>query len=112
MLFKSDDNEVFKDVETELKSDLDPKLESFTYIIRNFDLDDSKSSCSIGFTSFKDSVEDFETEGGYLAVFNKSKRLLKRSPNRLDLLLYNIGIIDHIVNDRKWFRNDYTFNRS
>jgi len=27
-------------------------------------------------------------------------------------LLYDIGIIDHIVNDRKWFRDDYVFNRS
>jgi len=46
-----------------------------------------------------------------LAVFNKSKRPLKRSPNRPDLLLYDIGTIDHIVNDRKWFRDDYAFNR-
>jgi len=26
-------------------------------------------------------------------------------------LLYNIDTTNHIVNDRKWFRDDYTFNR-
>ncbi len=61
--------------------------------------------------NFNNSVEDFETEGGYLAVFNKSKRPLKRLLNRLDLLLYDIRTIDHIVNNRKWFRDDYALNR-
>ncbi len=106
-----DDEEASKDVEIELESDLDPELKSFTYVIWNFDLDDSKSSCSIGSTNFKDSVEDFETEGGYLAVFNKSKRPLKRLSNRPDLLLYDIRTIDYIVNDRKWFKDDYILNR-
>ena len=46
-----------------------------------------------------------------MAAFNKSKRPLKRSPNRPDLLLYDIGITDHIVNDRKWFKDDYTLNK-
>ena len=110
-MYLEDDEEASKDVETEPESDLNLELESFIYIIRNFDLDDSKSSCSIGSTSSKDSVEDSETEGGYLAAFNKSKRSLKRSSNRPDLLLYDIGTTDHIVNDRKWFRDDYTFNR-
>ncbi len=36
---------------------------------------------------------------------------MKRSLNRLDLLLYDIGTIDHIVNDRKWFKDDYAPNR-
>ncbi len=111
MLFKSDDNEVFKDVETELKSDLDPELESFTYVIKNFNLDDNKSSCSIDSLSFKKNVEDFEIEGGYLVVFNRLKKPLKRSPNRPNLLLYDTGTIDHIVNDRKWFKDDYAFNK-
>ncbi len=61
--------------------------------------------------SFKNSVEDSETENGYLAAFNKSKKSLKRSSNRLDLLLYDISTIDHIVNDKKWFKDDYTPNR-
>ena len=61
--------------------------------------------------NFRNNVEDSETEGSYLAVFNKLKKLLKQLPNRPDLLLYDIGTIDHIVNDRKWFRDDYTFNR-
>ena len=46
-----------------------------------------------------------------MAAFNKSKRPLKRSPNRPDLLLYDIGTTDYIVNNRKWFKDDYTFNR-
>src|SRR6266566_5114649 len=106
-----DDEEASKDAETEPESDPEPKLESFTCVIRNFDLDDSKSSCSIGSTSSKDSAEDSETEGGYLAAFIKSKRPLKQSPNRPDLLLYDTGTTDHIVNDRKWFKDDYTPNR-
>jgi len=80
----------------------------------DFDLDDNKSSCFISFWSFRDSVksvENVETEGGYFIVFNKSKRLLKRLPNRSNLLLYDIGIIDYIVNNRKWFKDDYAFNR-
>src|SRR6266566_1123168 len=76
-----DNEKASKDAETEPESDPDPELESFTCIIRNFDLDNSKSSCSIGFTSSKDNAEDSETESSYLAVFNKSKRLLKRSSN-------------------------------
>ncbi len=78
-------------------------------------MDDNKFSCFISSWNSRDSVksaENIETKGGYFTVFNKSKRLLKRSLNRLDLLLYDIGIIDHIVNDRKWFRDDYVFNRS
>ncbi len=109
--YPKDDEEAFKNVETEPESNLNPKLESFIYIIRNFDLDDSKSSCFISSTSSKDSAEDSETEDGYLTAFNKSKRPLKRSLNRSDLLLYDIGTIDYIVNDRKWFRDDYTLNR-
>src|SRR6266566_10050220 len=106
-----DDEEASKDAETEPESDPEPKLESFTCVIRNFDLDDSKSSCSIGSTSSKDSAEDSETEGGYLAAFIKSKRPLKQSPNRPDLLLYDTGTTDHIVNNKKWFKDDYTPNR-
>src|SRR6266566_8794865 len=60
------DEEVFKDVETELKSDLNLELESFTCVIRNFDLDDSKSNCFISSLNSRNSVEDFEIEGGYL----------------------------------------------
>ncbi len=45
---KDDDNETFKDAKTEPKSDPDPELESFTCIIRNFDLNDNKSSCFTG----------------------------------------------------------------
>ena len=46
-----------------------------------------------------------------MTVFNKSKKPLKRLSKRLNLLLYDIGTIDHIVNDRKWFKDDYIFNR-
>ncbi len=46
-----------------------------------------------------------------MAAFNKSKRPLKQSPNRPDLLLYDIGTIDYIINDRKWFRDNYTSNK-
>src|SRR6266566_4425509 len=106
-----EDEEAFKDVETEFESDLNFELESFTCVIRNFDLDDNKSNCFIGSLNFRNSVEDFEIEGGYLTTFNRSKKLLKRSPNKSDLLLYDINTIDHIVNDRKWFRDDYTLNR-
>jgi len=111
MFFENDDDEAFKDAETEPESDLNLKLEFFICIIRNFDLDDSKSSCFISSLNFNNNIEDFETEGGYFAVFNKSKKSLKRSPNRLDLLLYDIDTIDYIVNDKKWFRDDYTFNK-
>ncbi len=91
--YLEDDEEVSKDVETELESNPDSELESFICIIRNFDLNDSKSNCSIGSTSFKDNIENSEIEGGYLAAFNKSKRPLKRSPNRPDLLLYDIRFV-------------------
>src|SRR6266699_6379669 len=74
-----EDEEVSKDVETEPEFDLDLELESYICVIRNFDLDDSKSSCFLGSLSFRNSVEDFKTEGGYLVVFNKSKKPLKRS---------------------------------
>ncbi len=77
-----EDEEVFKDVEIELKSDLDLELESFIYVIRNFDLDDNKSNCSISSLSFRNNAEDSETEGSYLVAFNRSKKPLKRSPNR------------------------------
>src|SRR6266699_3391908 len=82
--------------------------------MEDFDLDDNKSSCSISSWSSRDnakSAENAEIESGYLVVFNKSKRPLKRSPNRPDLLLYDTGTTDHIVNDRKWFRDDYAPNR-
>ncbi len=106
------DEEASKDIETKLESDLDLELESFTYVIRNFDLDDSKSSCSINSLNFKNNVEDSETKNGYLAAFNKSKKPLKRLSNKLDLLLYDINITNHIINDKKWFKDDYTLNRS
>ncbi len=106
-----EDEEASKDTKTKPESNPNPKLESFTYIIRNFDLDDSKSNCSIGSLNSRNNVKDFKTEDGYLAAFNKSKKPLKQSPNRPDLLLYDTGTIDHIVNDRKWFRDDYTFNK-
>ncbi len=77
-------------------------------------MDNNNFSCFISSWSSRDSVksvENVETEGGYFAVFNKSKRPLKRSSNRPDLLLYDIGITDYIVNDRKWFKDDYAFNK-
>jgi len=111
-IYSKENEETFKDVETKFESDLDPELESFTCVIRNFDLDDNKSSYSISFLNFRNNAEDFEIEGGYLVAFNKSKKPLKQSPNRLDLLLYDIGTIDHIINDKKWFKDDYTLNRS
>ncbi len=100
-LLKDDDDEAPKDVETELESDPDLELESFTNVIRNFDLDNSKSNCFIGSLNSKNNVEDSEIKGGYLAAFNKLNKPLKRLPNRPDLLLYDIGTTDHIVNDRK-----------
>jgi len=106
-----EDEEASKDVETEFESDLNPKLESFICVIRNFDLDDSKSSCFTSSLNFNNNVEDSKTKGGYLTAFNKSKKSLKRSSNRPNLLLYDIGVIDHIINDRKWFRDDYILNR-
>ena len=99
--FKDDDDEAFKDVEIELESDLNPELKSFTYIIKNFDLDDSKSNYSTGSLSSNNSVENSKTEGDYLTTFNKSKKSLKRLSNRPNLLLYNIDTIDHIVNNKK-----------
>ncbi len=110
-MYLEKDEEAFKDVETKLESDLDLELESFTCVIRNFDLDDSKSSCFIDSLNSKNSAKDSETEGGYLATFNKSKKLLERSPNKPDLLLYDIGTTNHIDNDRKWFRDDYIPNK-
>jgi len=110
-MYPEEDEEVFKDVETEPESDLDLELESFTCVIGNFDLDDSKSSCFIGSLNSKNSVEDFKTKGGYLVAFNRSKKPLKRLSNRLDLLLYDINTTNHIVNDRKWFKDDYIPNR-
>src|SRR6266566_620211 len=101
----------FKNAETKLESNPDLKLKFFICIIKNFDLDDNKSSCSIGSLSSRNSVEDSEIESGYLAAFNRSKNPLKQSSNRLDLLLYDIGIIDYIFNDRKWFKDDYIFNK-
>jgi len=98
---KDDNDEAFKDAETKLKSDPNPKLESFTCIIKNFDLNDSKSNCSTSFLNSNNNAEDSEIEGGYLTVFNKSKKSLKQSPNKPDLLLYDIGITNHIVNDKK-----------
>jgi len=99
--YPEEDKEVFKNAEIEPESNLDFELEFFICVIGNFDLDDSKSSCSIDFLSFRNSVKDFETEGGYLVVFNRSKKLLKRLLNRPDLLLYDISTIDYIVNDKK-----------
>src|SRR6266566_1766409 len=104
--FEDDDDKAFKDVKTKLKSNPNLELKSFIYIIKNFDLNDSKSSCSIGSLSFNNSVEDFEIEGGYLVAFNKSKKSLKQSLNKPDLLLYDISTTDHIVNDKKWFRDN------
>src|SRR6266699_3815450 len=83
-IYLEEDEEAFKDVETEPESDLDLELESFTCVIKNFDVDDSKSSCSIGSLSFNNSIEDSETEGGYFATFNKLKKLLKQLSNRPD----------------------------
>ena len=100
-LFKNDDNEVSKDVETEPKSNPDPKLKSFTYIIKNFDLDDNKSNCFISSLNFKNNVEDSKTKDNYLTAFNRSKKPLKRSPNKPNLLLYNTGTTDHIIKNRK-----------
>ncbi len=110
-LFKNDDDKAFKNVEIKLKSDPKPKLKSFTYIIKNFDLDDSKSSCSTNSLNSRNSAEDFKTENSYLTAFNKSKKPLKQSPNKPDLLLYNTNTTDHIVNDKKWFKDDYTPNK-
>ena len=101
MLLENDDDEAFKDAEIKLKSDPDLELESFICIIKNFDLDDSKSSCFIGSLNFNNNVENSEIEGGYFTAFNKSKKSLKWLSNRSDLLLYDIDTIDHIVNDRK-----------
>ncbi len=98
---KDDDDKASKDVETELESDPNPELESFICVIKNFDLNNSKSSYFTNSLSFKNNVKDFKTEDNYLVIFNKSKKSLKRSPNRLDLLLYKINIIDYIVNDKK-----------
>jgi len=76
-LLEDNDNKTFKNVETKFESNLNLELESFTYIIRNFDLNNSKSSYSISSLNFRNSVEDFKTEDGYLTTFNKSKKPLK-----------------------------------
>jgi len=61
--------------------------------------------------SSNNNVEDSKTEGGYFIAFNKSKKPLKQLSNKPDLLLYNTDTIDHIVNDRKWFKDDYIPNK-
>ncbi len=43
-LFKNNDDKAFKNAETEFESDPDLKLKSFTYIIKNFDLNNNKSN--------------------------------------------------------------------
>ncbi len=111
MFFKNNDNKTFKNIETKFESDLDLELKSFIYVIRNFDLNKNKSSCFIRFLNSRNNVKDSEIEDGYLIVFNKSKKLLKRLSNRSDLLLYDISTIDYFVNDRKWFKDDYIFNK-
>ncbi len=65
IFFKNDDNKVFKNVEIEFESDLNLELESFTYIIKNFDLNDNKSNYSISSLNFKNNIKDFETEDNY-----------------------------------------------
>jgi len=74
---KDDDDKTFKDIEIESKSDPNLKLESFTYIIKNFDLNDSKSNCSTGSLNSNNNVEDSKIEESYLITFNKSKKSLK-----------------------------------
>ncbi len=76
-IYLKENEKVLKDIETKLKSDPDLKLKSFTYVIKNFDLDNNKSNCFIGSLNFRNSVKDSEIEDGYLAAFNKSKKLLK-----------------------------------
>jgi len=71
--YSEEDEEASKNVETESESDPDFKLESFICIIRNFDLDDNKSSCFISSLNFRNNVENSETKGGYLVAFNRSK---------------------------------------
>ena len=74
-LFENNDDKAFKNVEIKLESDPNPELKSFIYIIKNFDLNDSKSSYFINSLNFKKNVEDSKTEGGYLAVFNTVIRI-------------------------------------
>jgi len=71
------DEEVFKSTEIELESNLDFKLESFTYIIRNFDLEDNKSNCFINSLNSKNNVENSKTEDSYLIAFNQSKKTIE-----------------------------------
>ncbi len=101
MFPEDDDDKTLKDAETKPKSDLNPELESFTCIIKNFDLDNNKSNCSISSLNSNNNAKDSETKRDYFIAFNKSKKSLKRSSNRPNLLLYDIGTIDYIVNDRK-----------
>src|SRR6266566_7867282 len=110
-MYLEEDEKASKNVETKPESDPDLELEPFICIIKNFDLNDNKSSCFIGSLNSRNNAEDSKTEDGYLAAFNKSKKSLKRSSNRPDLLLYDIGTTDHIVNDKKWFKDDYIFNK-
>ncbi|SRR6266699_2118437 len=101
ILSEDNNDKTSKNVEIKLESDLNLKLESFTYIIKNFDLNDSKSSCSTSSLNFDNNIKNSKTKKNYLTTFNKSKKSLKQSLNRLDLLLYDINTTDHIVNDKK-----------
>src|SRR6266699_1045570 len=64
-MHSKEDKKAFKNVETKPKSNPNPKLESFTYIIRNFNLDDNKSNCSISSLNSRNSAEDSKTEDSY-----------------------------------------------
>ena len=57
-IYLEEDEEASKNAEIEPESDLDLELESFIYVIKNFDLDNNKSNCSIGSLNFRNSVED------------------------------------------------------
>src|SRR6266699_3737557 len=60
--YLEEDEKAFKDAKTKPESNLNPELEFFTYVIKNFDLDNSKSSCFISFLNSRNSIEDFETK--------------------------------------------------
>ncbi len=75
--FKNNDDKVFKNVKTEFKSDPNLELKSFTYIIKNFDLNNNKSNCFTNSLNSNNNAKDSETKGSYLTAFNKSKKLLK-----------------------------------
>jgi len=70
-LFEDNDDETFKNVKTKPESNLNPELKSFIYIIKNFDLNDSKSNYSIGSLNSNNNIKDFKTKGSYLIAFNK-----------------------------------------